>query len=54
MYPYHYLIRIDDRFVLKEIKRREMKSFLEFGHDYFDYITKTCKNKVYIVFVSIF
>ncbi|EDV26465.1 uncharacterized protein TRIADDRAFT_54493 [Trichoplax adhaerens] len=37
----------DDRFVLKEIKRREMKSFLEFGPDYFNYISKACKNKIF-------
>ncbi|RDD46412.1 1-phosphatidylinositol 3-phosphate 5-kinase [Trichoplax sp. H2] len=43
----------DDRFVLKEIKRREMKSFLEFGPDYFNYISKACKNKTPSVIAKI-
>lgn len=37
---------LDDRFVLKQMSRFEMQSFLEVAHDYLDYVNNAMQNKV--------
>ena len=35
----------DDRFIIKEMLRAEIQSFMAFGPHYFDYITKSLQSK---------
>ena len=42
---------IDNRFVLKEMSKQEVQSFLEFAPQYVQYITDNIQNKVSINFV---
>ena len=37
---------IDNRFVLKEMSKQEVQSFLEFAPQYLQYITDNIQNKV--------
>lgn len=38
---------LDDRFVLKEMTKPEMQSFLDFAPKYIQYITSCIQNKVF-------
>jgi len=42
---------IDNRFVLKEMSKQEVQSFLEFTPQYVQYITDNIQNKVLINFL---
>lgn len=36
---------LDERFIMKQMSKAEMQSFLEFGPHYFDYVTKSLSDK---------
>lgn len=43
-------IKTDDRFILKQMPRLEVQSFLDFAPHYFTYITNAVQQKVFFFF----
>ncbi len=43
-----FVVIVDDRFILKQMARLEVHSFVEFAPHYFQYITKACNESVSI------
>ena len=51
---YLKFIFADDRFILKQMSRLEVQSFVEFAPFYFQYITKSRSEQVNLIYRMIF